>query len=155
RLPLALAIAAGRAVLDRRLPLTRLAAQLRDTTSPLDSFDDADPATNVRAVFSWSYRILSDSAARLFRLLSLCPGPDIALPAVASVAGLPRNDVRPLLAELVRAHLVIETSPDRFGFHELLRAYAIEQAQRYDSEEHQAAARHRFLDHYLHTAYTC
>ena len=48
----------------------------------------ATPATDVRAVFSWSYRALSPAAGRLFRLLGLHPGPDIAVPAAASLAGL-------------------------------------------------------------------
>jgi hypothetical protein len=52
----------------------------------------------MRSVFSWSYRALSSDAARLFRLLSLHVGPDIAASAAASLAG-----VRP--AEVHR-HLV-------------------------------------------------
>jgi DNA-binding SARP family transcriptional activator/tetratricopeptide (TPR) repeat protein len=153
RLPLALAIAATQAVLAPQLPMAALAAQLRDTATSLDPFDGADPETNIRAVFSWSYRTLSAPAARLFRLLGLCAGSDIALPAAASLSGLPAPDVRPLLAELTRAHLLTETSPDRFGLHDLLRAYAIEQAHQHDSDEQQAAARHRFLDHHLYTAH--
>jgi hypothetical protein len=34
-----------------------------------------------------------------------------------------------------------------------LRAYAIEQTRAHDTDEQQAAARRRFLDHYLHTAH--
>jgi DNA-binding SARP family transcriptional activator/tetratricopeptide (TPR) repeat protein len=152
RLPLALAIAAARAALAPALPLATLAVQLRDAAT-LDPFDSTDPATNIRAVFSWSYHTLSDPAARLFRLLGPCPGSDIALPAAASVAGRPAPEVRPLLAELTRAHLLSETSPGRYGLHELLRAYAIEQTHRYDTTGQQAAARHRFLDHHLQTAH--
>jgi tetratricopeptide (TPR) repeat protein len=116
-------------------------------------FDGSDPQTDIRAVFSWSYQTLSEPAARLLRLLGLCAGPDIALPAAASLAGLPARHVRPLLAELTRAHLLTETSPGRFGCHDLLRAYAIELAHRHDTAQQQAAARHRFLDHHLHTAH--
>lgn len=153
RLPLALAVAAARAAQDPNLPIAELAAQLRDASTTLDSFGSTDPATNLRAVFSCSYDMLSEPAARLFRLLGLCPGPDLALPAAASLAGRPASEVEPLLAELVRAQLLTETSPGRFGFHELLGAYATEQAHRHDTAEQQAAARHRLLDHYLHSAY--
>jgi hypothetical protein len=38
--------------------------------------------------------------------------------------------VRPLLAEAIRAHLLAEHAPGRFGFHDLLRAYATELADR-------------------------
>jgi tetratricopeptide (TPR) repeat protein len=42
--------------------------------------------------------------------------------------------------------------PARFTFHELLRAYAADQAERLDPEPERRAAAHRVLDHYLHTA---
>ena len=153
-LPLALAVAAARAALTPTFPLAELATQLRDAASMLSSFNGADPATNIGSVFSWSYRTLSDPAARLFRLMGPCPGPDISLPAAASLSGLPAADVRPLLVELVRAHLITQTSPGRYGFHDLLRAYAIELTERHESVEQRSAARHRFLDHFLHTAHT-
>ncbi|MBO3748510.1 winged helix-turn-helix domain-containing protein [Streptosporangiaceae bacterium NEAU-GS5] len=153
RLPLALAVTAARAALAPALPLAGLAAQLREAASTLDCFDGDDPATSVRAVFSWSYQAVSDPAARLFRLLGTCPGPDIALPAAAGLAALPTGEAGRLLAELTRAHLLTETSPGRFGFHDLLRAYAIEQTDRHDSDEQRAAARRRLLDHYVHSAH--
>ncbi|ETK37876.1 hypothetical protein MPTA5024_01865 [Microbispora sp. ATCC PTA-5024] len=153
RLPLALAVAAARAAMAPALPLADLAAQLRDAAATLDPFDGADPATSIRAVFSWSYHALGAPAARLFRLLGLCPGPDIAPLAAAGLAGLRVREVQPLLAELTRAHLLTETRPGRFGMHELLRAYAVEQAHGHDGDEEQAAARRRFLDHHLHTAH--
>jgi tetratricopeptide (TPR) repeat protein len=42
--------------------------------------------------------------------------------------------------------------PGRFALHDLLRSYAAEAAGAHDSEEHRLGARHRVLDHYLHTA---
>ncbi len=153
RLPLALAVAAARAATNRELPLAKLALELHDTAAALDSFQSGDSLTDVRAVFSWSYRTLSSDAARLFRLLGLCSGPDIALAAAASLIGLPPRRVRPLLAELTRVHLVTEPTPGRFGFHDLLRAYAIEQARLHDTEATRSEAVHRVLDHYLHTGH--
>jgi tetratricopeptide (TPR) repeat protein len=109
---------------------------------------------DVRSVFSWSYQRLSPLAARLFRLLGLHAGPDIALPAAASLCGLPTGQVRRLLTELARAHLVNEHTAGRFTFHDLLRAYAGELAGELDSDTDRQAARQRVLDHYVHTAYT-
>jgi DNA-binding SARP family transcriptional activator len=152
RLPLALAVAAARAALTPTFPLAELATQLREAANTLSSFYAADPVTNIEAVFSSSYHTVSEPAARLFRLLGPCPGPDIALPAAASLTGRPAAEVRPLLVELARAHLITQTRPGRYGFHDLLRAYAIEETRRHDSVEQQSAARHRFLDHHLHTA---
>lgn len=152
RLPLALMLVAARAATHSGFGLSALASELREAGSSLDMFEGEDQATNVRAVFSWSYQRLSVPGRQLFRLLGLQFGPDISVPAVASLAGLPKEQVRPALAELARAHLVDERIPGRFAFHDLLRAYATEVAHTQDSDEQRFAARHRMLDHYLHTA---
>src|SRR6202035_5474965 len=61
--------------------------------------------------------------------------------------------VRPLLTELTDAHLIEEHVPRRYSFHDLLRAYAREQAlSSGDGDERQAALR-RMFDHYLHTGH--
>jgi transcriptional regulator with XRE-family HTH domain/tetratricopeptide (TPR) repeat protein len=151
-LPLALAVAAARAAARPRFPLAALAAELADTADRLDALDAGDPAASVRAVFSWSTRQLSAEAARLFRLLGLHPGPDISLPAAASLASRAQAHVRGLLGELAHAHLIAEHVPGRYAFHDLLRAYAAEQAQAHDTEADREAAIGRVLDHYLHTA---
>jgi tetratricopeptide (TPR) repeat protein len=103
-------------------------------------------------VFSWSYRQLSPRGARMFRLLGLHPGPDISVPAAASLAAADEPGTRRLLAELTRAHLVAEHVPGRYALHDLLRAYAADQARNSDSKPERAAAVGRVLDHYLHTA---
>jgi DNA-binding SARP family transcriptional activator/Tfp pilus assembly protein PilF len=149
RLPLALSIAAARAAIAPEVPLGDIAAQLSAAEDALDVLTGDDTATNLRAVFACSYRTLSPPAARLFRLLGLHPGPDTSAPAAASLAGIPPKAVEPLIAELVRAHLLTGTTPGRYAFHDLLRAYAREMAQ---AGERDAATR-RVLDHYLHTAH--
>ena len=153
RLPLALAIAAARAAIRPGFALAELAAELRDAGARLDVLDAGEPAASVRAVFSWSYQALSPAAARIFRLLGVHPGPDISLPAAASLAGLTPPRARILLDELTAMHLLTEPVPGRFAFHDLLRAYATEQADSLDNEAVRRAAIHRVLDHYLHTAY--
>jgi tetratricopeptide (TPR) repeat protein len=152
RLPLALTIAAARAATSASFPLAVFAAELREATHALDPFDGGDLATDIRAVFSWSYGALSAAAARLFRLLGLHPGPDIGLAAAASLAALQPDQARAPLAELTRAHLVAEHAPGRYACHDLLRSYAAELAQAHDSQQVRDAAVHRLLDHYLHTA---
>jgi DNA-binding SARP family transcriptional activator/tetratricopeptide (TPR) repeat protein len=152
-LPLALAIAASRAEARPRFPLAALAAELRDTSGLLDILDADDSATSVRAVFSWSYRQLSPAAARLFRLLGLHPAPGISLPAAASLAGTNRQQAGAMMRELAQAHLVIEHAPGRYTTHDLLRAYAAEQARIDGTEADRREATGRLLDHYLHTAH--
>jgi len=152
RLPLALSIAIGRAVGRPKRPLTELAAELRDARGRLDALEADDAVTNVRAVLSWSYDQLSEPAAQMFRLLGVHPGPDISLSAAASLAGMPRAGAGAALRELTRTHMVAEYLPARFTFHDLLRAYAADQAERFDPEPERRAAVHRVIDHYLHTA---
>ncbi len=156
RLPLALAITAARAAARPAHPLEALAAELRAVSGPLatlDALNADEPAASVRAVFSWSYEQLSPEAARMFRLLGLHPGPDMSASAAASLAAVAPARARRLLAELTGAHLCAEQTPGRYAFHDLLHAYAAEQARALDSDSALRAATARMLDHYLHTAY--
>ncbi len=152
RLPLALAIVAARAAAQPAATLTRLTADLRTAAAGLDAFDGGDAASNVRAVFSWSYQTLSVAAARVFRLLGLHPGSDVTAPAAASLAGLPAEQTDRLLAELTRVNLLTEIVPGRYGRHDLMRAYAAERVQVIESATDRDAALARMLDYYLHTA---
>jgi tetratricopeptide (TPR) repeat protein/DNA-binding XRE family transcriptional regulator len=151
-LPLALAVTAARAAARPGFPLTGLAAELRGAAGRLDALDAGDPASSVRAVFSWSYRQLSADAARMLRLLGLHPGPDISVPAAASLAGADEPEARRLLRELARDCLITEHTPGRYAFHSLLRAYAARLARDCDSQPERDAAIGRVLDHYLHAA---
>lgn len=153
RLPLALAIVGARAATHPQLPLASMAKELHAAGGALDLLDGGDAATNVRKVFSWSYQRLTKPAARLFRLLGLHPGPDVSAAAVSGLAGLPLSEVRTLLGELTASHLLTLRSVDRYGFHDLLRAYAAELARTHDPPADRLAAHHRMLDHYLHSAY--
>ena len=152
-LPLALALVAARAAIRPQVALGALAVELRDTGQRWQMLTGDDPTTDVRSVFSWSYEALTPGAARLFRLLGLHPGPDITAPAAASLAGLPTGTVRPLLAELTGASLLVEHIAGRYAFHDLLRAYATDLTHATDPEQERHAATRRMLDHYLHSAY--
>jgi DNA-binding SARP family transcriptional activator len=152
RLPLALAVVAVRLAIAPELPLRHMAEELRDADH-LDAFDSGDPAASVQAVLSWSYRAVSPEAARLFRLLGLCAGQATSAAAAASLLAVPVRRVRPLLSELVRAHLAAERPPGRYSFHDLLRAYAVERIELEEGAAERAAAVRRLLDHYLYTAH--
>ena len=150
-LPLALAVMAARAAESPDLPLAALAAALASEPGRLDALHSSDEATSLRAVFSWSYRQLGGAAARMFALLGLHSGPDITVPAAASLAGVPAPHARAALAELAAANLVHEHQPGRYQLHELLRAYAAEHAAEVCTDAEMGAAIGRSLDHYLHT----
>jgi DNA-binding SARP family transcriptional activator/tetratricopeptide (TPR) repeat protein len=153
RLPLALNITAARAAARPAFPLAVFAVQLRQTRDRLTALDTGDATASVRGVFSWSYRALSPAAAQTFRLLGVHPGPDITGPATASLTAASRDQASAALSELAAASLLTEHAPGRYAFHDLLRAYAAEQARTHDTGEERHQALHRVLDHYLHTAH--
>lgn len=150
RLPLALALAAARAVMQPQLALRAVADELRDARQRWITLAADDPSNDVQAVFSWSYEALTPAAGRLFRLLGLHPGPDIAIPAAAGLAASAPGTVRALLTELVRSSLLVEHATGRYTCHDLLRAYA--KGLEPDADD-RPEAHARLLDHYVRTAY--
>ncbi|TVZ06055.1 AfsR family transcriptional regulator [Trebonia kvetii] len=151
-LPLALSVACARAVTRAGGRLADLAAELADARDRLDVLRTGEVTTDLRAVFSWSVDKLSEEAASAFRLIGLHPGPDISAAAAASLAGTTPAKARAALAELTRASLLTEDAAGRFGCHDLLRAYAAEQAAATLTDAERDLARRRILDHYLRTA---
>jgi hypothetical protein len=152
-LPLALVVVAARAAASPAFPLSALADELAETGRRLDAMTAGDVLSDVRAAFSWSYQELPPLAARAWRQLSLHPGPDISALAAASLTGLTLAAIRPLLATLTNANLLTEHQPGRYVFHDLLRDYAAEQAQRSDGAPQRQSAVRRLLDYYVRTAH--
>ena len=151
-LPLALRVAAELTAARPAMSLAALTGEL-DGQGRLDALEaGGDPATAVRAVFSWSYRHLSPGAARAFRLAALHPGADFDSRAVAALAGTSRPAAARALAELTRASLFSRNSRDRYGVHDLLRAYAAELAAILDPGPARREALTRLFDYYLHAA---
>ncbi|MGW2105748.1 AfsR/SARP family transcriptional regulator [Streptomyces sp. NPDC001948] len=153
RLPLALAVTAARAAGRPGFPLSAVAAELRDVRGRLEALDAGEGVSSVRAVFSWSYRRLDSVPARVFRLLGLHPGRDVAAPSVAALAGLPVREAAAALTALARVHLITEHRPGRYSFHDLLHAYATDLTAAEDPEDGRTTALHRLLDHCLHSAH--
>ncbi len=151
RLPLALRVAAELAAARSPVTLASLVTELADQQRRLDLLDaGGDQRAAVRAVFSWSYRNLDPGAARAFRLLGLHPGPDLDAYAAAALTDTNPTEASRLLEQLRRAYLIQPAGPGRYGMHDLLRAYAAEQAK--DDADCGQAAMARLLDYYLHAA---
>ncbi|MFI9380490.1 ATP-binding protein [Kutzneria sp. NPDC052558] len=146
RLPLALRVAAERAVMIPDYDLRDLVTELDSERLDVLGVEDAD----VRTVFSWSLRRLDPDAARLFPLLGLHPGPQISGRAAAAFAGMPHAFARRATARLTHAHLLRAVGRDRYTFHDLIRDYAAELADREVSDT--SAAVHRLASWYLHSA---
>lgn len=151
RLPLALRITADLASRHHDTPLATLAAELRDQR--LERLSDVDdPASDPRAVFSWSCQSLDPREARAFRLLSLHPGEDFSAAAAAPLVGMPASATRQALDRLAAVHLLEQRNPGRYRFHDLLREYAAERARAEEPAADRDAATRRMLDWHLQTA---
>jgi DNA-binding SARP family transcriptional activator/tetratricopeptide (TPR) repeat protein len=148
-LPLALMLVAARGELTPTLPL---AARLSIAGDALDVLSDPDLTIDLRTVFSWSYRCLEPEAARLFRLMSVHPGPDLAVEVAVNLADRSLGTIRGALAELVAANLVQPVEPGRYALHDLLRAYAGELSAIEDEDSVRLAALTRMVEYYLHRA---
>jgi DNA-binding SARP family transcriptional activator len=132
-LPLALAVISARAATRTGYSLAAIVLELKDAPNRLDELSTGDSATDLRESLSWSYRHLSETSARMFRSLGLHQDPDVSPEAAARLAGLPLAAARAALRELSNASLLAEPVPGRYTFHDLLRAYAAEQARANDS----------------------
>lgn len=154
-LPLALRIVSAILAANPSRPLSALAADLKDTRSRLDelSYGDGDDELAVRAAFELSYECLNSEQKRVFRLLTVNPGPDVSTPAVAAITELGVRAVRQTLQELARAHLIDAGSVDgRWRMHDLIRIYADQLSQTAAEQDDRAQARTRLLLGYLATA---
>jgi tetratricopeptide (TPR) repeat protein len=88
----------------------------------------------------------------MFRLLSSHPGASFTSYAAASVAGLAMQRTRRVLGELTRTHMLEQTAPGEYEYHDLLHSYATELTRTVDSADDRRDALHRMLEHYVRTA---
>ena len=118
--PLALRIA-GATLAARSQSPASFAEELRERVDTMAV--SGDPRT-VREALVDARAGLDPAAARLFGQLGLMPGSSVSLRLAAAAAGVSVLRARQLLDELISANLVVETGPDRYGFHAMVRRYA-------------------------------
>ena len=148
-LPLALRIAAANLADRPGYGIEDYVAELREGNLLAALAVQGDEQTAVRTAFDLSHAALPADAQRLFRLLSLVPGADVGAEAVAALAGTEPARAGALLERLAGAHLVEHHTPGRYRFHDLLRRYAADQAERLEPAEDRDRALHRLFDWYL------
>ncbi|SDX61316.1 Tetratricopeptide repeat-containing protein [Amycolatopsis xylanica] len=118
-LPLALRVAAAN--LTRHGSVAGLAGRLAEGDRLTQLRIDGDPDASVAVAFDLSYGAVRPAAQDLLRLLSVAPGPDLALDAVTALNG---GDAAGLLDELETTHLVEQHLPGRYRLHDLIKLYA-------------------------------
>ncbi len=157
-LPLALQITAALLKAEPSRSVSDLADELGDEIRRLKAlqYDDGSgtSAPSVAAAFELSYRQLDETTARVFRLLPINPGPDVSTAAAAALADLPMDEVRRLIGQLARAHLVEKAAgaAGRWRMHDLVWLYARQLSNAHAETDRQEQARDRLLGYYLETA---
>lgn len=99
-----------------------------------------------------AYAALPSAPQRLFRLLSLVPGPDFTAEAASALADV---DAEGLLTVLAIAKLVVSAAPGRYRFHDELVRYAATLREQSDSPAEQEVAWTALLNHYLRGVERC
>ncbi len=129
RLPLALVIAATRAVARPMVPLRHLAEELRSEQNRLNVLCGGRASGDIRAAFSWSYQRLTSAEARMFRVLGAHRIRDITAADAGQLANVPTVAATQALTGLARAHLIREYAPKRYHSDDLVSTYAAEKAR--------------------------
>jgi tetratricopeptide (TPR) repeat protein len=156
-LPLALQITAALLKADPSQTVSEMAdvldAEVRRLT--VLRYDDGSgtSAPSAAAAFEVSYRQLEETASRVFRLLSVNPGPDVSTAAIVALTDQSVSDARAVISQLVRAHLIESAAVEgRWRMHDLLRLYALQVSDAHADADGREQARDRLLRYYLATA---
>lgn len=146
-LPLALRIAGLKLASYPHWGAADLISRMNGASQALDQFAFGD--ISVRSYLSGSYETLSAAGRRVFRLLGLLRVPDFAIWTAMVAVGLTRQEIEPLLDELVELRLLQADArgkgPVRYSFHNLTRLFAAELAE----AEHPLAEQTRPVDNVL------
>ena len=150
RIPLALRIVAARLRHEPGLSADSLVAMLRADGERLRNLRDDE--RGLTDIFESSYAALAEGRRRALRLLGLVPGIEFGTHAAAALFEVKLDGAGELLAALVAHNLLMEPRSGRFRFHDLMRLYAREVADRDEPEEARHQAVERLCHWYTETA---
>lgn len=123
-LPMAILIAADQLQRRRQPTLHRLAEALADEQRVLDVFSSSEREVNIRSTIDLSYLALPRQAARVFRLLGVCPAGTIAPACVAALADIDEMTAEEALSTLRQAFLLDNAPTNRVKLNNLVHNYA-------------------------------
>ncbi|KAB7844431.1 AfsR/SARP family transcriptional regulator [Streptomyces mobaraensis] len=163
RLPLALTVVA-RLLQGGARPLRMLPALVREMEeerkrAKLDTLDLPEHELSVRAALNCSVRVLGEEARLLLWQLAVHPGPTASWEAVMDLGRVAGEGARTdrALVELVAANLV-ELRGDRYGLHDLVRAFArrhVQPGPDGETADIEWATVRQVLEHQLHNVRAC
>ncbi|MFF2787904.1 BTAD domain-containing putative transcriptional regulator [Streptomyces sp. NPDC058049] len=143
-LPLALRVAAARLATRPHRGLASFAGELADEQHRLDLLEAED--TGVAAALGLSLRHLPEPARWLFHHLGPHTGAALDTCTAAALADCPPPQAALALDQLAAAQLVVETGPQSYVLHDLVRLFA-----RSLAPDHEPAGLLRLLDHWVQT----
>ncbi|TCC09910.1 XRE family transcriptional regulator [Kribbella soli] len=158
RLPLAVRLIGGRLTARPNWPIQHLVTLLEDEERRLDSFGSDE--TGVRASITSSVDFLEHSerpldreAARSLALLSIPDGSDLVVAVAASILELPAHRTEAILDRLVDLNLMEAVAPERYRFHDLIRAFGRERSDDTLDQDQRDAVLERVLRFYADFAW--
>ncbi|AWL41051.1 MULTISPECIES: tetratricopeptide repeat protein [unclassified Streptomyces] len=163
RLPLALVVVArlleGGARPLHTLPLLVQEMKEERKRAMLDTLDLPEHELSVRAALNCSVRVLNEEARLLLWQLAVHPGPSASWEAVMDLGRAVDEGTRTdrALVDLVAANLV-ELHGDRYGLHDLVRAFALRHVRPVSDGENaeiERATVRQVLEHQLHNVRAC
>nr|WP_042185339.1 BTAD domain-containing putative transcriptional regulator [Kibdelosporangium sp. MJ126-NF4]CTQ90376.1 putative regulatory protein [Kibdelosporangium sp. MJ126-NF4] len=147
-IPLAIRIAACKLLERPHWRASTLVSRLSDEHRRLDELAAGDLA--VRASLGVGYRELTGSQLRAFHLLAVLDLPDFGSWVVSPLAGVTADDAEEIVEGLADRRLVEVAGIDplgrpRYRFHDLVRLFAAEHANRHETDAEVTAAVRRLL----------
>ncbi|MFB7473063.1 BTAD domain-containing putative transcriptional regulator [Kitasatospora sp. NPDC056184] len=123
QLPLAVRILAARLACRPGWSVARLVEQLGGERYRLDALRSGDLA--VDSSFRFGFDLLDAEQARAFRMLAVPEVPDLSAAEAAAVLDRPEPAAEALAESLVDCSMLeVSAGPDRYRYHDLLRAFA-------------------------------
>lgn len=158
RLPLAVRLIGGRLTARPNWPIQHLVTLLEDEERRLDSFGSDE--TGVRASIASSVDFLEHSerpldreAARALPLLSIPDGSDLVVAVAGRILELPAHRTEAILDRLVDLNLMEAVAPERYRFHDLIRAFGRERSDDTLDQDQRDAVLERVLRFYADFAW--
>ncbi|GAA2827782.1 XRE family transcriptional regulator [Kribbella solani] len=160
RLPLAIRLVGGRLASRPAWPIQHLVDALEDEASRLDGLGSDE--TSVRASIASSLRFLETSDRELDRqaagalpLLAVPDGSDLIVDVTAALLEIPVRRAGVILERLVDLNLLESVAPERYRFHDLIRAFSRELAEQTIPRAERERALERVLRFYIAAGWAC